>query len=89
MELILADMQTLEKRLGNIERDVKKQIKEVVFEKEVLLKVKTALEKEKLASQVELEEKEIPFIKSMHLLTNKPMLYFLNKKAGGRGWIGY
>ena len=84
MELILADLQTLEKRLSNIERDVKRQVKEAEVEKEVLLKVKTALENEKFASQVELEEKEAPFIKSMHLLTSKPMLYLLNKKAGGR-----
>ena len=84
MELILADMQTLEKRLGNLEREVKKQVKEAVLEKEVLTKIKTALENEKLALQVELEEKEIPFVKSMHLLTGKPMLYVLNKKAGGR-----
>ena len=84
MELILADMQTLEKRLGNLEREVKKQVKEAVLEKEVLTKIKTALENEKLALQVELEEKEIPFVKSMHLLTSKPMLYVLNKKAGGK-----
>ena len=84
MELILADLQTLEKRLGNIEREVKRQIKEAVQEKEVLLKVKTALEEEKLASQVEIDEKQLPFVKNMHLLTSKPMLYVLNKKSGGR-----
>ncbi len=84
MELILADLQTLEKRLENIEKEVKKQAKDAVFEKEILLKVKTALEDEKLALQVELEEKEIPFVKNMHLLTSKPMLYVLNKKAGGK-----
>ncbi|MCK5095843.1 MAG: redox-regulated ATPase YchF [Candidatus Pacebacteria bacterium] len=84
MELILADMQTLEKRLDNIERDVKKQVKEAVFEKEVLTKIQIALEEEKLASQVSLEEKEIPVVKAMHLLTAKPMLFVLNKKAGGK-----
>ena len=84
MELILADLQTLEKRLGNVEREVKKGVKEAILEKEVLSRVKTALENEKLALQVDLEEREIPFVKNMHLLTAKPMLYVLNKKAGGK-----
>ena len=35
LELILADMQTVSKRLGNIERDVKRHVKEAVAEKEV------------------------------------------------------
>jgi GTP-binding protein YchF len=84
MELILADMQTLEKRLSNIERDVKRGVKEAVFEKEVLSKVQAALENEKLALQVDLDEKELKVVKAMHLLTIKPMLFVLNKKAGGR-----
>ncbi|MCK5026946.1 MAG: redox-regulated ATPase YchF [Candidatus Pacebacteria bacterium] len=84
MELILTDLQTLEKRLNNIERDVKKQVKEAVFEKETLLKIQKALEDEKLALSVELTEKEMPIVKNMHLLTRKPMLFVLNKKAGAR-----
>jgi len=84
MELILADLQTLEKRLGNIERDVKRQIKTAIFEKEVLLKTKNALEKEQLVSQIKFEKTEIEIIKALHFLTSKPMLYVLNKKTGGQ-----
>ena len=78
MELILADMQTLEKRLNNIERDVKKNIKEAIFEDEVLTRVQNALEEEKLVLQIDLNEKEIPVVKAMHLLTAKPILFILN-----------
>jgi GTP-binding protein YchF len=83
MELILADLQTLEKRLSNIERDVKRGVKEAVAEKEVLQKIAVALESEKLANQVELTEQEEEIVKSLHLLTKKSMLFVLNKMAGG------
>jgi ribosome-binding ATPase YchF (GTP1/OBG family) len=42
------------------------------------------LQEGKLASTVQLTELELPLVKSMHLLTMKPMLYVLNKKAGGK-----
>jgi len=84
MELILADLQTLEKRLENLERDIKRQVKIAIFEKEVLLKTKSALEKEQLVSQMKFEKNEIEIIKTLHFLTSKPMLYILNKKTGGQ-----
>jgi len=84
LELILADMQTVSKRLGGIEKDVKRGDKEAVLLKEVLIKIDEALEEGKLASSVELNEKELLLAKSLHLLSMKPILYSLNKKAGGK-----
>lgn len=84
MELILADMQTIEKRLSSIGRDVKRQVKEAVFEKQVLEKIRCALEEEKLASQVELDEEQEKVVRPLHLLTKKPVLFVLNKIAGGK-----
>jgi GTP-binding protein YchF len=84
MELILADMQTVEKRLSNIERDVKRHVKEAIAEKEILQKVQKALEDEKLASQVDLSDDEYIIVRNLHLLTMKPMLFVLNKMAGGK-----
>jgi len=83
LELILADLQTVSKRLGNIERDVKRGDKEAVFEKEILEKIAKALEAGKLANIVLLGEKETDVVRGMHLLTMKPILYVLNKKSGG------
>jgi len=84
LELILADMQTVTKRLGNIEKDVKRGDKEAGKEKEILLRVQEALEAEKLAQEVPLNDEEREILRSMHLLTMKPILYVLNKKAGGK-----
>ncbi len=84
LELILADMQTVSKRLVNIEKDVKRGDKEAGKEKEILLRVQEALEAEKLAQEVALNEEERAILRAMHLLTMKPILYVLNKKAGGQ-----
>ncbi|MCK9352049.1 MAG: redox-regulated ATPase YchF [Candidatus Paceibacterota bacterium] len=83
LELILADMQTVTKRLSNIERDVKRGDKDAVREKTALSRILPALEEGKLASTVTLDEHELAIVKTMHLLSMKPILYILNKRSGG------
>ena len=78
LELILADLQTITKRLVNLAKDVKRGDKNAVLENEVLTKVQKVLEEEKLASSLKLDEKEKEIVASMHLLTMKPILYVLN-----------
>ncbi|MES2060118.1 MAG: redox-regulated ATPase YchF [Patescibacteria group bacterium] len=78
LELILADLQTVTKRLGGVEKDVKAGKKEAIKEKEILEKVKAALEKEMLAQTIGLSAEEKLIIKSLGLLTLKPILYVLN-----------
>ncbi len=82
LELILADFETVTKRLSNIQKDVKKGDKEAVLENEVLQRVEKVLESGKLANSLEYTEEEFKKIKSLNLLTSKPMIYGLNKKAG-------
>jgi GTP-binding protein YchF len=82
LELILADLQTVTKRIQNIQKDIKKGDKNAVLEAELLQKIDIALKAGKLASTVSATEKELPLVKSLHLLTMKPILYVLNKKAG-------
>ncbi|MBI5798866.1 MAG: redox-regulated ATPase YchF [Candidatus Yonathbacteria bacterium] len=84
LELILADEQTVTKRLANIEKDVKRGDKVAIKEKEILQKISEALAHGKLAHLVSPTEEETPIVRSLHLLTMKPILYVLNKKAGGR-----
>jgi len=84
MELILADLETVAKRISNIAREVKKGDKEFVLEHEALVKVEKALEAEQMANTVELDEKEMLKIKQMNLLTIKPILYGLNKRSGAK-----
>ncbi len=82
LELILADTATVTKRLGTLEKDVKKGDKLAIREKEALTKILTGLEVEKMAREVELTPEEIEAIKALTLLTMKPIMYILNKKAG-------
>ena len=83
LELILADLQTVSKRAGNVSREAKSGKKEAVIEAGLLAKIQTALEAGQLASSVSIEDAEQPFLKSIHLLTTKSILYVLNKKSGG------
>jgi GTP-binding protein YchF len=86
LELILADMQTVTKRIAGVERDVKRGDKAAVAEKSALLKINTVLEASRLARKAlaEMTEEELTAVSTLNLLTMKPILYVLNKKAGGR-----
>ena len=82
LELILADFETVTKRVNNLSKDVKLGDKEAILEHDALTKVHAALEAEKMAHTVTLTEKEIEKVQQANLLTIKPMLYGLNKRAG-------
>lgn len=84
LELLLADLETVSKRLGNVARDAKRGDKEAVIEEAALKRVLEALEAEQMANTVMLDDKELPKIKQLNLLTMKPFLYGLNKRAGVR-----
>lgn len=78
VELMLADLEVIIKRIAGIEKDVKKGDKEAILEKNILEKIKNTLESEKMATEANLTEEEKFKIKSLNLLTLKPMLYVLN-----------
>lgn len=82
LELILADLQTVTKRLANIGRDVKRGDKEAIVENEVLEKIKSALDAGQLASTVALTPETEIYRKNMHLISAKPIMYVLNQKSG-------
>jgi len=78
LELVLADMEIVSKRISNIQKDVKKQDKEAISEEIILKKIEKVLEGGHLAIDAGLNEEEKFKIKSLNLLTLKPMLYVLN-----------
>ncbi len=82
LELVLADLQTVTKKLNSIEKEVKKGNKDAKKEKEVLLKASQILEEGKVLYG-NVDEEEIAVLKLSGLITVKPILYVLNKKAGG------
>lgn len=78
LELILADAESVSKRITNLSRDVKRNIKEAIAEENILRKVEKVLEDGKMATEANLSDEEKFQIKSLNLLTLKPMLYVLN-----------
>jgi GTP-binding protein YchF len=84
LELILADMQSVSKRLQSLVSEMKKGSKVAVIENSALTKIKDCLEAGKLAQTAELDEFELVEAKKLCLLTMKPILYVLNKKSGGK-----
>jgi len=80
LELIMADAETIAKRLGNVERDVKAGKKEAVTENALLERLMPHMESGQLANSFPFTDEERKIIKGMHLLTMKKFLYVCNKK---------
>jgi GTP-binding protein YchF len=78
LELILADLETVDKRIDRVAKLAKQKEKTAVFEHEILVKLKEAFENEKPARSVELSEEQLKYVKQLHLLTFKPILYVAN-----------
>ena len=81
LELILADAETVSKRIGSVERDAKRGDKDAVLERDVLTRLLPHLEAGKLVNSFEVTDEEKKILKHLHLLTMKPFLYICNKKT--------
>ena len=81
MELIMKELETIEKHLQKIEGDIKAGDKNAIKESEVLQKLKKTLGEEKMISQINLTEKEKILIKNLNFLTIKPALYLINSRG--------
>lgn len=77
-ELILKDMETVEKALEKARKDSRTGDKEKLAELHVVEKIYQALSEGRKANAVVLDEKEASFIKPLHLITRKPFLYLAN-----------
>lgn len=73
-ELILADLDTVIKRLDKTKRNDPKTVVEV----SALDKLKADMESGKLAGDIGLSDKESEIKKDLHLLTDKKIIYILN-----------
>jgi hypothetical protein len=78
LELILADLETVEKRLERSRKNMKSGEKKYALEVECLERIKEALYADKPARSVELNEEEQALVRDLHLLTMKPVLYAAN-----------
>ncbi len=77
LELVFADLETVEKRLDRAKKLIKAD-KKYQEEIEVWEKIKEALEEGKSARTLEYTEEEFEIIKDAFLLTMKPILYVAN-----------
>lgn len=78
LELILADMESIEKRIARAAKLVKQKDKDAVAEEPVLMKLREAFENGQLARSIDFTEDELKIAKGLNLLTIKPMLYVAN-----------
>src|SRR3989344_3539092 len=79
IELQLADLQNVEKRLETVNKGAKSGEREMVIKKQVLDKYRLALEAGQMASTVELSDEEKEDSKDIQLLTTKPFLFVANQ----------
>ncbi|MCR9069514.1 MAG: redox-regulated ATPase YchF [Rhodobacteraceae bacterium] len=77
-ELLLADLESIEKRLANIVRKVRGGDKEAVQQERLLKEAQAALEDGRPARTVEVSEEDAKAWKLLQLLTTKPILYVCN-----------
>jgi len=79
LELILADLETVSASLNRLQKQAKASTDKKLFRQiDFLKKLNQALESEKLAGSVEAGEEDLPLLKELNLLTNKPILYVYN-----------
>ncbi len=77
-ELLLKDLETVEKRLDKQKKQAKSGQKEDVKKVEIIEQIKTHLETGKTARTFEVEDEALEIFNSMMLLTAKPILYVCN-----------
>ncbi|WP_299402984.1 redox-regulated ATPase YchF [uncultured Roseobacter sp.] len=77
-ELMLADIESIEKRLQNIVRKVRGGDKEAVQQERLMRAALAALEKGKPARVVEVDDEDARAWSLLQLLTTKPVLYVCN-----------
>lgn len=78
VELIFADLETVERRLDRSQRLAKSGNAEAKSEATLLARVKDGLEAGRPARLLEFDEQEKPVVEGLHLLTMKPVMYIAN-----------
>lgn len=92
-ELMLADFDTVDKKLKRIEKAAKGSTDpKVKMDLDVTQRLHQALNQGKPARSVVLNDLEAPYARELHLLTSKPVLYACNVSdvdfaAGGNDWV--
>ena len=78
LELIFADLATVEKRLDKVRREARSGGKELKMELVILERIFKALSEGVAVRELVFSDEELLIIKSFNLLTIKPIIYLLN-----------
>ncbi|ATH61182.1 MULTISPECIES: redox-regulated ATPase YchF [Staphylococcus] len=78
MELVLADLESVEKRLPKLEKMARQKDKDAVNEVRILTRIKEALEEGAPVRSLEFTEEDQKYVNQAQLLTSKEMLYIAN-----------
>ncbi|WP_309123219.1 redox-regulated ATPase YchF [Paenibacillus sp.] len=78
LELILADIESVEKRLERSRKNMKGGDKKVLAEVDLLERLKETLYNDKPARSMEMTDEDRLLVRDLHLITMKPVLYAAN-----------
>ena len=82
-ELALADLSTVEKALQRVTKNARSKNKEALAEKELIEKIQKQLEEGLPIRTLDLDRAQQEVLKSLHLITAKPILYIANVDESG------
>lgn len=77
-ELLLKDIESVEKRIKNIEKIAKSGDKESIKELELLQTILIELNDGRMINDIKLDKSDLHKLKSLALLTSKPMIFIAN-----------
>ncbi len=78
LELAIADLDAVNRRIGKVEKLVKGNDKDAKAELAVLQKIKPVLEEGKAVRSIDFKDDEKKIVKGLFLLTSKPVIYVAN-----------
>lgn len=78
LELVMADLDAVNKRLSKVQRAAKGRDKDALAELAILNKIKPVLEDGKSVRSIDFSDDEKKIVKGLFLLTSKPVLYVAN-----------
>ena len=82
-ELTLADLESCERQLARAERNAKTADKDDIFVRDMIKQVRDHLDAGMSVRTMELNSKEAPVVRSLHMITAKPVMYVANVNENG------
>ncbi len=82
-ELALADLESVEKQLFKAEKNAKTAQKEALYVRDTLKKIKAHLDEGLPVRALALDDNERALLKTLHLITAKPVMYIANVSEEG------